>query len=39
MTLKTSSLDMYLLERNTSGNLSNASESEELLLRCKQLYE
>ena len=39
MTLKTSSPDMYLLERNTSGNLSNASESEELLLRCKQLYE
>ena len=39
MTLKTSLPDMYLLQRNTSGNLSNASESEELLSRCKQLYE
>ena len=39
MTLKTSLQDMCLLQRNTPGNLSDVSEPEELLLRCKQLYE
>lgn len=39
MTLKTSLQDICLLQRNTPGNLPDVSEPEELLIRCKQLYE